>query len=349
MPNAKNLKEQIDAMAAAYLAKRGYVALVIGIYQHGKKFVKGFGKISGTNGNPPDVQTIFEIGSITKVFTATVLAQMAEDGLVKLEDSISLFLPQGVASPAENGREITLKDLAAHTSGLPRMPENFKAAIKNRLNSYAHYSTKDLYDSLATVHLSSKPGKTALYSNYGYGLLGKILELRTGKAYGQLIHEYICAPLGLENTVTQLSTTQKGRLTPGHSPKGQIVPNWDFDAMPGCGAIRSNAEDLLKFIEANLGKAETPIAKALNKTHECIFKKPAGSGLGLGWGIHQMLRRTIHCHSGATGGYVSFVGFEKAHQTGAVLLSNYADAYANDNSLGQMGMQLTYWAAKEIV
>jgi serine-type D-Ala-D-Ala carboxypeptidase/endopeptidase len=226
MAAAQNLKEQINAMAEPYLAKRGYAALAIGIYQRGNKFVQGFGKFSGTNGNPPDAQTLFGIGSITKVFTAIVLARMVEDGLVRLEDPLSLHLPQGVASPPENGREITLKDLATHTFGLPRMPENFNAArAKSRLNPEAHYTTKDLYDSLAMVKLSSEPGKNASYSNYGYALLGKILELRSGKSYEQLIQEYVCKPLGLQNTTTQLSTQQKERLTPGHGPQGHIIPN----------------------------------------------------------------------------------------------------------------------------
>jgi CubicO group peptidase (beta-lactamase class C family) len=186
-----------------------------------------------------------------------------------------------------------------------------------------------------------------VYSSYGYGLLGKILELRTGKSYEQLVREYVCEPLGLQNTTTQLSTPQKERLTPGHSPMGQIVPNRDFNAMPGCGAILSTTEDLLKFVGANLGNADTPVSSALNKTQEYFFKKPEGGGYGLAWGIHELRGRTFHSHGGGTGGYVSFLGFEKAQQTSAVLLSNYADGMAGDTVLNQMGMQLTYWASKD--
>lgn len=346
MPDAQNLDEMINRAAETYLASRCYAALVIGIYQRGNHFIQGFGKFSGTNGRLPDAQTLFEIGSITKPFTAIALARMVEDGLMKLEDPLGLYLPQGIASPKTNGQEITLNDLATHTSGLPRLPENFYDVSKNRLNPYATYTTKDLFDSLATIKLKSEPGKKWEYSNYGYGLLGKILELRTGKSYEDLIQEYVCRPLGLLNTTTQPSSLQKERLTPGHSPKGQIVPNWDFDALPGCGAIRSNVEDLLKFIEANLGKCDPRISLALNKTQECLFKKDNG-WMGLGWRIYEIGGRTFHFHNGGTGGYVSFLVFDKARQFGVVLLSNYGDALMRDFTLDKIGMALAAYVSKE--
>ncbi len=342
MPDTHDLKKQIGQMASDYLANRPNGALVIAFYQRGNQSVQGFGKISDSNTNPPDAHTIFEIGSVTKIFTATLLEKMADDGVVKLDEPISLYLPKDVVSPKKNGREITLESLATHTSGLPRLPENLLATAKDQQNPYADYTTEDLYKSLATVQLASEPGKKSVYSNYGYGLLGKILELKAGKPYETLIQEMICSPLGLKNTTTKLSVEQKERLTPGHNSKGDVVPNWDFDALAGCGAICSDAEDLLKFIAANLGEINSGISKALNETEKVHFKESSFSdGIGLGWQIKdEAAGLTFYWHNGATYGHKSFVGFDKQNQIGVVILSNYGDPITEDASVEQIGQKL---------
>jgi D-alanyl-D-alanine-carboxypeptidase/D-alanyl-D-alanine-endopeptidase len=340
MPDTHNLSKQINKMGAGYLASHPNGALVIAFYQNGKQSFQGFGKISSSNTNPPDARTIFEIGSVTKIFTAAVLEKMADDGTVKLDDPISLYLPKDVASPKKNAHEITLENLATHTSGLPRLPENLFATTKDQQNPYANYTTKDLYESLADVNLNSEPGKKSDYSNYGYGLLGKILELKTGKSYEVLVQENVCEPLLLQNTTTQLSAQQKVRLTPGHNPKGETVSNWDFDALAGCGAVRSDATDLLKFVEANLDRTNSGIYKVLNETQKNHFKTFTG-GIGLGWQIENEIEEmTLHWHNGGTGGYKSFIGFDKKNNVGVVILSNYGDAMVNDSSTDDMGMKL---------
>ncbi len=190
------------------------------------------------------------------------------------------------------------------------------------------------------VKLKSVPGAKSEYSNYGFGLLGKILELKAGKSYEELIQEKVCAPLGLQSTTTRLSAEQKQGLTPGHSPDGDVVSNWDFDSLAGCGAIRSDAADLLKFIEASLGAGNSKISTSLNNMQKCYFRQLSG-GVGLGWQISETVEElTLYWHNGGTGGYVSFVGFDKEHQVGVVILSNYGDAFAGDNSVDKMGMKL---------
>jgi serine-type D-Ala-D-Ala carboxypeptidase/endopeptidase len=346
MPDTHDLKKQIGKMGASYLKSRPNGGLVIAIYQRGAKSFQGFGKISDANSNPPDARTIFEIGSITKIFTAAALAKMANDGIVKLSDSIDFYLPQKVVSPKLNGRGITLENLATHTSGLPRLPENLLATAKDQRNPYANYTTENLYADLSAVKLKSEPGKKSDYSNYGYGLLGKILELKMGKSYETVIQENISAPLELRDTTTQLSPQQKARLTPGHNPQGQVVPNWDFDALTGCGAIRSNGEDLMKLVEANLTETNSQISKALADTQKIHFKTFTG-GVGLGWQIQNQIQDvTFHWHNGGTGGYVSFIGFDRQNQVGVVILSNYGDAWANDSSVDKMGFELLKIASK---
>ena len=345
-PDSHDLKARIAKLGNQYISKRPNGALVIAVWQQNRGFTQGFGRISATNANPPDAETLFEIGSITKVFTALTLAKMAQDGMVDLNAPISRYLPQTVVSPRKNGRELTLLNLATHTSGLPRLPDNFDAVSKEQSDPYASYHASDLYQSLAQVRLATMPGKTSEYSNYGMGLLGHLLALKSGKPYEDLIKETICLPLGLTNTTISLTGEQKRRLTLGHNPKGELVPNWTFDVMAPAGALRSNADDLLKFLAVNLHPESSPLSAALVEAQKTHLKEFCG-GVGLAWQIDETIeQRTVHWHNGGTGGYVSYLGFDKAAGVGVVLLSNYGDSWGDDDPLDEMGAQILKWEPK---
>jgi CubicO group peptidase (beta-lactamase class C family) len=324
LADTHDLEDRIEKLGANYIGKRPNVGLVIAVYQHGRRYIRGFGKVSDTRPNPPDAQTLFEIGSITKVFTAVVLAKLVDRNLVKLEDPISLFLPTGVARPQKNGREITLLDLATHTSGLPRLPGNLFATMKDAQNPYANYLATSLYADLAQVKLASEPGEKSSYSNYGFGLLGHLLELKTGEPYEALVKETICAPLGMTNTTIELSAGQKEHFAQGHSSKGQPVPPWDLGVLAGCGAIRSTAEDMLKFAEANLAETNSAVSKVLAETQKVRFKDWM-RGIGLGWQIEVLDDPVWFWHNGGTGGCRSFIGLNKAGQIGVVVLASAED------------------------
>ncbi len=341
-----DLSQRTAQLGVNYLAQRPHAGLVIGVYQQGRGNICGFGEVSASQTNPPDGQTLFELGSITKVLTGVTLAQLANAGVVKLSDPISMYLPPGVVAPQKNGVAITLEQLATHTAGLPRLPPNLAYTGTNAANPYARYSASDLYQSLATVTLSAVPGKKSDYSNYGFGLLGHLLALNTGLPFETLVKQSVCDPLGMTDTVIQLSTEQRNRLSPGHNPAGQVVPNWDMDALAGCGAFRANARDLLAFIAANVATNHAPIYQALAEARKNHFKQLAG-GIGLGWQISQTVdKRVIHWHNGGTGGYYSFLAFDREHQVGVVLLSNYGDAFAGDNTLDKAGLEILKLAGK---
>jgi len=346
LPDTHDLSQQTARLGVDYVTRRPEAGLVIGVYQGDHANISGFGRTSTTRSGPPDGQTLFEIGSITKVFTGITLAKLVQDGVVKFSDPISRYLPAGVASPKKNGHEITLEQLATHTSGLPRLPPNWDATVTNELNPYLSYTAPDLYQSLGQVQLSAEPGKTSDYSNYGFGLLGQLLSLKTGLPYETLVRQTVCDPLGLTNTVIHLNAEQHDRLTPGHDPKGLIVPNWDMDALAGCGALRSNAHDLLTLVSANLETNNTPIYQALAEARKYHFKEFSG-GVGLGWQIDEPVDgRVVWWHNGGTGGYVSFIAFDRQNHVGVVILSNYGDAFAGDNTIDQMGMELLKLAGK---
>jgi CubicO group peptidase (beta-lactamase class C family) len=346
LPDTHDLSQRTARFGVDYVTRRPEAGLVIGVYQGDHANISGFGRSSATRSDPPDGQTLFEIGSITKVFTGVTLARLVQDGVVKFSDPISFYLPPGTVSPKKNGHEITLEQLATHTSGLPRLPPNWNATVTNELNPYLSYTAADLYQSLAQVQLSAEPGKTSDYSNYGFGLLGQLLSRKTGLPYETLVLRTVCEPLGLTNTLMHLNAEQRDRLAPGHNPQGQIVPNWDMDALAGCGALRSNAHDLLTLVSANLETNNTPIYRALAEARTYHFKEFSG-GVGLGWQIAEPVDGRVVCwHNGGTGGYYSFIAFDRQNHVGVVILSNYGDAFAGDNTIDQIGMELLKLAGK---
>src|SRR6185369_1631387 len=180
-----------------------------------------------------NARTMFEIGSITKTFTASILADMVARGEVKLDDPVSKFLPGTVKVPARGGKQITLLDLATQSSGLPRMPTNFQP--KDGANPYADYTVQQMYDFISGYQLPRDIGAQYEYSNLGFGLLGQALALRAGKSYGELVRERILQPLGMNSTTIELSADQKARLAPGHGPNGSVVSNWDIPGLAGAG------------------------------------------------------------------------------------------------------------------
>lgn len=294
--------------------------------QHGGGFVVGLLDADGTRrvvnlGAPAD--GVFEIGSITKVFTTAILADMVTRGQVHLDDPVAQLLPATVKVPSRNGRRITLLDLATQSSGLPRVPTNL--APRDSSNPYADYTPQRLYDFLSGYELPRDPGATYEYSNLGMGLLGYGLALKTGMSYEQLVTRRVLRPLGMSETAITLSPALRARLVPGHGDTGQVVPNWDLTTLAGAGALRSTMRDMLTFLAANLDSTRGPLAHVLHETHVSRHATNAPNmTIGLAW--HILARPggagTIVWHNGGTGGYRSFIGFDPGRGVGVVLLTN---------------------------
>jgi CubicO group peptidase (beta-lactamase class C family) len=278
-------------------------------------------------GRPPlDGNSVFEIGSITKVFTATVLASMVEEGKVRFDDPVQKYLPASVRMPARNGKQITLALLAEQRSGLPRLPDNLKPA--DPANPYADYSVPQLYDFLSRYQLTRDPGESFEYSNLGVGLLGHVLSLASGKSYEALVRERVTAPLGMTHTSIALTPWMRDHLVLGHDPQGSVVANWDLPTLAGAGAIRSTALDMLKFVDAYLHPPRSPLGRAMSVAQRERAAAGTGMSIGLNWLIMHAGADTIVWHNGGTGGYRTFVGFAPSRKVGVVVLTNSSGAGA---------------------
>lgn len=268
----------------------------------------------------PDENTIYEIGSISKVFTATLLSDMIIRKETTLETPATALLPAACTLPQYEGKPLRLVDLATQTSGLPRMPGNFEPA--DPLNPYADYTTEHLYEFLASHELRRGPGEYE-YSNLGYGLLGHALAHRLRMPYEAAIIERITDVIGMPDTRVTLSEQQRSRLARPH--RGNVeVSGWDLPTFAGAGALRSTARDMAAFLAANMGHGEprSPLYPALGRTH--LPRQDVGPNLriGLGWHIRTTPTRSLVWHNGGTGGYRSFCGFRADGSLGVVLLTN---------------------------
>jgi len=239
-------------------------------------------------GTAPTKDTVFEIGSITKVFTA--------------------------------GRPITLADLTTHASGLPRLPTNLETASLD--NPYATYDVAKLYAFLSGYQLTREPGAQWEYSNLGAGLLGHVLTRRTGLSYEQLVKTRILDPLGMKNTSITLTPAMRQRLATAHDESLSPVSLWDLDALAGAGALRSTADDLLTFAAANAGLIDTPLKSAMERMRALRRRgRTPAMEQAMGWLVIKPLGSELFLHDGGTHGFRSAIVVDPAHKRAAIAFS----------------------------
>jgi CubicO group peptidase (beta-lactamase class C family) len=304
------------------------VGMVAGVIDPSGRRVVAYGKLAGGDPRTLDGDTIFEIGSITKVFTSLVLADMVNRDEVALDDPAAKYLPEGVRMPERNGKSITLLDLATHNSGLPPLPGNLKPE--------ADYCMEDLYQFLSGYTLPRDPGSEYEYSNLGAGLLGHLLARRAGTDYESLIRSRITRPLGMPDTGIALASSMNQRMATGHNAMLAPVANSDLPTpLAGAGALRSSTNDMLTFLEAFLGYKESLLAPAMRAMLE--VRRAAGQAtIGLGWIITSAHGREIVGHDGRTGGFCSAAGYNPERRIGAVVLANAS----TPSGVGDIGLHL---------
>ncbi|MFC4076057.1 serine hydrolase domain-containing protein [Salinithrix halophila] len=272
-------------------------------------------------------QSLYEIGSLTKVFTALLLAHEVTKGEVKLTDFVHSFFKEPL-----DGKEgkMTLEHLATHTSGLPRLPFRmiwrywfpdpfFK---KYKQNPYRTYGARELFQDLRW-YVDDPLSETSHYSNFGYALLGYILASKRKQSFDESITQAISEPLGLKETRYPLPQELKSNLLKGFDPQGNPVPHWEFQVFAGAGALRSSIHDLLLFLKANL-TPPTTMKEAIQLTHDVRIREPGGLSVCLGWQANE--KTGWFGHNGETAGFSSFMAFHSENQQAIAVLCNRAGA-----------------------
>ena len=318
-PFATNAQEglapKVRRLAQPYVDSNTVVGLSIGVLRGSESATVHLGKTK-QKGPKPNDETIYEIGSVSKVFTNLLLADAVIQGKVKLEQNAQDLLPEGVTMPKWNDQSISLLDLATHSSGLPRLSDNMP--FGNPQNPYVDYPSKLAHEFLNKHKLTRAPGKKGEYSNFGVALLGHMINDQAKVSYDELLKERLAKPLRMQSTTIKLTPAMKKRFaTPYLGPDLPTV-GWDFADMPGAGGIRSTTSDMMKFAKANLNGIDGELGKAIElawKEH----RQTNESRMGLGWHITGDGSRW---HNGQTGGFHSMLMLNRKAKHGVVLLSN---------------------------
>lgn len=301
-------------------------AMVVAVHQDGKTKYYTYGYADVASKRPVDSKTLFEIGSITKTFTTTAVAQQAQEGKIKLTDPIQASLPAEVKVPVRGDKLITFEDLASARSGLPRLPANLIPA--DQTNPYIDYTEDKLYAFLNGYQLTRDIGSQYEYSNLGMGLLGLLVSRIDGRTYRESIEARILKPLGMKNTFLNTPGRKDKNSAVGYSD-GKAVPAWtwtDASCMQGAGGLLSNAEDMMTYLLANMNPPDNALGKAMTDAHQTRLDIGRNNmKIGLGWHI----RNKIVWHNGGTGGFRTFAGYEPEKKMAVVLLTN-SDAGADD-------------------
>jgi len=319
----KNLEASIDNQVNKYISDKNSFGLVVGVFKNGRVYLKGYGTTEKGKEILPDSSTTFELASTSKLFTTSTLQILVDEGLLNLDDKIQTILGEKVKLPL-TAQNTTLRHLAAHLSGFPSLPNSFIAKMNDETNPYKDLITQDIYDYLKNCEGKQNDG-TFEYSNFGMGLLGHLLELKTGIKYEQLVKQKLLIPISMNQTFVTIDSLNKLNIIDGFDENGNQAPIWEDKVLTGAGSFLSNGTDMMKFIKANLNDKETTISKSLLVTHN----QQLDGEIGLGWilpsSADKLLgNKNIVWHNGMAGAYSSFIAIDKVNKFGLFVLSNKA-------------------------
>ena len=294
---------------------------IIGIADQDSTYFVEFGAKTKGENDKLGVKDIFEVGSVTKVFTSSLVSVLVQNGIMNYEDKINDYL----ALPLQNPRmdDVSILNLLQHTSGLPVRPYRFGTKEKDAQNPYAFYEKSDILD-FYTTFVPKNIGEFN-YSHTNYGLLEIILEKATGKAYDLLVEEYLINPMELDNSFVFFKERKEDVVTPGYDRAGRLVDPWSFASFGGSEGLRTSTEDLMKFMKINLGLIDHPYTSLFEQNHSKEVDTNFNESIkcGRGWQIiDQRKRYDIITHTGKTNGHSAFMAFVKETGTGVVILSN---------------------------
>lgn len=311
--------------------------LILAVVRGEDSFIAGYGETAPGSGKEPDGQSIVRVGSVSKVFAADVLAAMAAAGQLALDAPLSRYAPPGKAPLAFEDRPVTLLDLATHSAGLPREMAD-PATPAGEKNPFVTFKASYYWDWVSGHRPAYRPGTTAIYSNFGFGLLGDALGRAGGKPFAELVRERITAPLAMADTALRLSEAQKPRLMTGLDPFGKPDPNWEAsEVMQASAGIYTSAEDMVKWMRWHLaddaaGRPVRTLAHALWRPHDGLSRLVGveatdSEGMGLGWVVSRPKDKVplLLGKSGGLGGFMSYVVLSPNRKLGIFVVASKVD------------------------
>ena len=298
--------------------------MVIGLVdEHGARIFSA-GKLDNGTGQEVGGDTVFEIGSITKTFTVLLLFDEVKCGEMKLDEPVAKYLPASVNIPSFNGKQITALNLASQDSALPFNAGGLGG--KDWLARYNAFTIEKMYSFLSEHHLTNEPGAKFQYSNLGMSLLGQAIMLKTGTNFESLVLDRICRPLHMDDTRITLDSNLTARAAVGHDESGKRAPNYQLQALAPAGALHSTANDLLKYLSANLGLTQTSLTPLMEEMQVIRHRdSPEMGKTAMPWydqTVYNPPGTEFLGHAGGTAGTVTFIGFDNKQRSGVVVLSN---------------------------
>ncbi len=314
----------VEKLVRPYIQQDITSGICLAVIQNNKITRYSYGETARENKSLPDpAASIFEIGSVTKTFTSLLLAKAVADKRMSLDDPINKYLPDSVPLLQFKDSVIRLRHLSNHTAGFPRLPANIFTADVDPADPYKHYSLQNMFSYLVSYKPTVQPGSTFAYSNYAAGLLGCLLARQHGQSFEKMIAEQITRPLKMRSTRINLRPQDSLQFVQGYNEKGKATSPWDLGPLQGSGAIRSTLDDMILYTRAQMSLRNKSLKKAMLLSHQTSFES-ASNRMGLGWRITENAHRQYWHHSGGTGGFRSFVGFDKKRQLAVLILSNTA-------------------------
>lgn len=305
-----------------YAKKDKIVGLHISYYDNGVLHQSNFGYTNKNKSELINNQTLFEIGSVTKPIIATIFSILEQNKIINIERPVSYYFNFNSIHPIFE--LITIKNLLTHTSGLPRIPDNFLAKMDNPNDPYSSLTKDDLYDFLKAPSNIRKYGKY-YYSNLGYGILGEILSIATSKSIQEISKETLFDKLNMNSTDIIRNVENRKNIAQGHNSLNKEASYWQNETLAGAGCFLSNGNDMSNYLFENINSSETSFGESIHNTHIPIEKN-----IGLAWHIKNSFLSKILgysgyiWHNGMTGGFSSFIGFHKKKKVGLILLANKA-------------------------
>lgn len=304
-------------------------SIVVGVTRNSKREYIGMLENGNARADTKLGDLYYEIGSTTKTFTSLLLAKLITENVVSLDDPVSKYKPAYKQALTYKGKEVTFRHLATHTSGLPRedmktIRKQLKENKERKNNPYKDFSPDDLDRFFTNYKMKREIGKKFVYSNIGIGLLANTIADIFGMTYEEAIKAQILEPLRMNDTFINVDESHLDRYVKAYDKKGKLVPPIELPAINGAGAIKSTMNDMLTYVEHQIGLNESPLQEAIALTHEGQAVNPSKHlDMGLCWMIEnkKWAETPVIHHGGTTVGFHTYCGFMKEHKIGIVIFS----------------------------